>query len=362
MAKQEGITLFTGNIGNLSFYKTRDGYFARTRTSIPGARVKRDPAFARTRGHASEFAVAARAGKLLRTGFRPLMAVADSRVTSRLAGALSKVIHADTIHPEGQRAIMAQHTKLLKGFNFNCHGSLDKTLLAKYTASIDRATNSFAIYFASFNPSESVWMPPGATHVRLTACAVSADFGAGTFENCVSYSADLSLNETTPAPVSLQGDIPAGASQPIFLALSVEFLQRMGRETDIINNRLHNAMAIVSVDGGSDPAPAGKKEAGKNPRPEFKRASRNPPRRDRQPAPRPLTTVPLMEPVALRSIISEVLKSPEAINRIIGDRNEFGELTSEGRSALGLFQFSRPPVSTESSREMIHGLSVRDGP
>jgi hypothetical protein len=69
-----------------------------------------------------------------------------------------------------------------------------------------------------------------------------------------------------------------------------------------------------------------------------------------------------MEPVALRSIISEVLKSPEAINRIIGDQNELGELTSESRSALGLFQFSRPQVSTESLREMIHGVSVRDGP
>jgi hypothetical protein len=67
---------------------------------------------------------------------------------------------------------------------------------------------------------------------------------------------------------------------------------------------------------------------------------------------------PLAEPVPLRSIINETLKSPEALNRIVGDQNEFGELTTQGRAALGLFPFSRPPVSAEPSREMIHHESV----
>ena len=133
-----------GTIGELSFYKTRDGYFVRRKACISGARIKCDPAFTRTRQNSAEFGLAARAGKLLRRAFEPLMEFAsDSRVTSRLAGALVKVIRADVTHPAGQRTIMAPHTTLLEGFNFNRHGSLDKTFHAGYSASIDCTNHSF---------------------------------------------------------------------------------------------------------------------------------------------------------------------------------------------------------------------------
>lgn len=116
---------------------------------------------ARTRQNAAEFGRAARAGKHLRTALESLMAyAADSRVTSRLAGALFKVIRADMTHPAGQRTIMARHTTLLDDFNFNRHGSLDKTFRAAYSASIDRTTGSFTVYVPTINPSASVCTLP----------------------------------------------------------------------------------------------------------------------------------------------------------------------------------------------------------
>ena len=48
MAKQEGPFIITGTIGQLCFYRLHDDYYARTKSSLSGARVKNDPAFAQT--------------------------------------------------------------------------------------------------------------------------------------------------------------------------------------------------------------------------------------------------------------------------------------------------------------------------
>jgi hypothetical protein len=83
MARQRGKIKLTGKVGDLSFYKTQDGYLAREKGGVDAARIKNDPAFARTRENGQEFGLAARAGKVLRDVFRPLMMrAADSHVVS----------------------------------------------------------------------------------------------------------------------------------------------------------------------------------------------------------------------------------------------------------------------------------------
>src|SRR5690554_7680512 len=85
MARQKRIIKLTGKIGDLSFYKSKDGYLAREKGGVDGERIKKDPAFARTRENGSEFGLAATSGKTLRDAFRPLMMrAADNRITSRL--------------------------------------------------------------------------------------------------------------------------------------------------------------------------------------------------------------------------------------------------------------------------------------
>lgn len=253
MAKQDSVILMKGTIGELSFYKTRDGYFVRRKACISGARIKCDPAFTRTRQNAAEFGLAARAGKLVRRAFEPLMEFAsDGRVTSRLAGALVKVIRKDGTHRAGQRTIMAPHTTLLEGFNFNRHGSLDKTFHAGYSASIDCINHSFSVCIPTFNPSESVRTPPGATHLRFTACGVSPDFASGVYESTIARSCEIPLDKSTRGPISLSGEIHGAPSRPILLALCLEFFNETNGKMSILQNQVHNAMAIVKVDCVAD--------------------------------------------------------------------------------------------------------------
>ncbi|RYD71675.1 MAG: hypothetical protein EOP53_23260, partial [Sphingobacteriales bacterium] len=72
MARQEGIIKFKGKIGDLAFYKTKDGYQARTKGGVSAERIATDPRYQRTRENGAEFGRAAKAGKLFRTAFKTL--------------------------------------------------------------------------------------------------------------------------------------------------------------------------------------------------------------------------------------------------------------------------------------------------
>ncbi len=52
MAKQTGLIRITGTIDNLCFYKMDGKYYVRTKSSLSGKRVKKDPAFKKTMTYA----------------------------------------------------------------------------------------------------------------------------------------------------------------------------------------------------------------------------------------------------------------------------------------------------------------------
>lgn len=97
MARQKGIIKLQGTIGDISFYKSKDGHLARTKGGVEADRIKNDPTFQRTRENGNEFGRAGKAGKLLRTSIRQyLQKSADSRMVSRLTRDLVKVVKSDT--------------------------------------------------------------------------------------------------------------------------------------------------------------------------------------------------------------------------------------------------------------------------
>jgi hypothetical protein len=81
MAKQRSIIKLEGTLGDITFVKTADGYIAKERTSLNGARIKNDAGFQRTRENNAEFGTAAKTGKIIRAAFRPLYSgIADPRM------------------------------------------------------------------------------------------------------------------------------------------------------------------------------------------------------------------------------------------------------------------------------------------
>jgi hypothetical protein len=148
MARQKGIIKLKGTIGYITFYKTQDGYLAREKGGIDASRIASDPAFQRTRENGSEFGRAGKAGKLLRTAFRPLLLnSADGRMVSRLTQRMVKVIQADLVSDRGLRNVIDGEAELLFGFEFNIRGKLGTSLFAPFVATIDRVAGEIKVQF-----------------------------------------------------------------------------------------------------------------------------------------------------------------------------------------------------------------------
>ena len=55
MAKQMGIFPMKGNIDNITFFKTKDGFQARKKGGVDREKILHDPKYIRTREHMAEF-------------------------------------------------------------------------------------------------------------------------------------------------------------------------------------------------------------------------------------------------------------------------------------------------------------------
>src|SRR5690554_3694840 len=125
MAKQTSIITLNGQIGGMSFYKTKDGYFAREKGGASKSRIMSDPKFARTRENIREFQDTAKAVKLLKDTLRPaIVKISDSRLHNRLVRQLMKVLKADLLNPRGDRKVQEGDWTLVSGMEMNNRASL----------------------------------------------------------------------------------------------------------------------------------------------------------------------------------------------------------------------------------------------
>jgi len=248
MARQKGIIKLTGKIGDLSFYKSKDGYLAREKGGVDGERIKNDPAFVRTRENGSEFGLAATAGKTLRNAFRPMMMrAADNRVTSRLTKLMSSIRKLDTTSDRGKRsvgvAIQDQPAKdMLKGFNFNIRAMLNAILYRPIT--LDPSTGEIEI--ADLIPVNHIAGSANATHVSFTAAWANVNFDDGTYELSLSSATNLPLDSTQSTVTVTPSGVPAGTGTDVYILL-VEFFQEVNGTQYSLNNGGYNAMNIVDV-------------------------------------------------------------------------------------------------------------------
>lgn len=251
MGRQEGLIKIKGQMGGISFYKTKDGYLARQKNGVSGDRIKTDPAFERIRENGAEFGRANKAGKLLRTSLRTLLInTADHRMTSRLTRELMKVIQADAVNTRGKRNVMDGETELLTGFDFNAEATLASIMLVRVDMEIQRAAGTMRLTIPDFVPTIMLKYPQGATHFRIIAAGAEIDFEQGT-----SVVDMQNLNEYEIAPTAVHIEpitctVTAGSSSPLFLAMGIEFFQKVNDQLYPLKNGAHNALSLVKIDGG----------------------------------------------------------------------------------------------------------------
>ena len=249
MAQQKGILPLQGTIGNITFYKSKDGYLAREKGGLSADRIANDPAFARTRENGAEFGRAGSGGKLFRTAFRALLtSVQDSRMVARLTREMMKAIKADATNDRGLRNLVDGDPSLLNGFDFNGNSKLGSTLFAPFTINVNRVSGLLTINVPSFIPMTMIAAPAGATHFKLVSAGADIDFAANVFEALQQASAYTPLNGTATAAIALDHQLTGNSQNPLFLALGVEFYQEVNNNFYSLKNGAYNALSIVQVD------------------------------------------------------------------------------------------------------------------
>ena len=250
MAKQKGIIPLKGTIGNITFYKSGDGYLAREKGGVDGKRIASDPAFQRTRENGAEFGKAGVGGKILRNALRSLLQnTSDNRMVSRLTREMVKVIQADAVNPRGMRNVIDGEAELLEGFEFNNNSKLGTTLYAPFAGTINRVNGELTVNIAAFIPANMVAAPGGATHFKITSAGAEVDFENETYVAQVNTTAELPWNATPTAVINLVNAVTANSTHPLFLVLGIEFFQQVNGVMYSLKNGAFNALAVVKVSG-----------------------------------------------------------------------------------------------------------------
>lgn len=249
MAKQKGIIKLKGTMGDVTFYRTKDGYLAREKGGVDRQRIMNDPAFKRTRENGMEFGTAGRGGQLIRKGIRRLLRLAgDSRVTSRLLKILMEIIKTDSVSERGKRKIQEGNMGLLEGFDFNDKGKLNSVFFSGYHSNFDRATGEFDLDIDAFVPTEAIEAPKGTTHIQIMTGVCALDFDGRSFEENHVFSPVISWDEQSNAALSLTANLTAGLTHPVIQLVGVSFFQEVNGEMYALRNGVYNALAIVGVD------------------------------------------------------------------------------------------------------------------
>ncbi|MBK9380765.1 MAG: hypothetical protein IPN39_05515 [Chitinophagaceae bacterium] len=250
MAQQKGIIPLRGTIGNITFYKSRDGFMAREKGGLDANRIATDPAFQRTRENGAEFGRAGKAGKMLRTALRSqLQHISDGRMIARLTREMVKVIKADAVNPRGLRNVIDGEAALLQGFEFNANSKLSTTLFAPYSFTLNRVTGELAVSINPFVPVNMIAAPAGATHFKILSAGVAIDFENEVYVVQTQETAALPWDATATAALTLTNTVTANSTHPLFLSLGIAFYQEVNGTLYTLKNGAFNAMALIGVDG-----------------------------------------------------------------------------------------------------------------
>jgi hypothetical protein len=247
MARQTGILLLSGTIGDITYVHTRHGFYARKKRSIPPGSMQHNPRYARTWANARDFGRAARCARLLRLSLAAVIRQSsDYTTTRRLTGQMAKAVQADCQHPPGQRQPCGPQAALLQGFEFNADAPLSRVLKAPYATTIRKTTGQAELLIPDLNPSRQLKAPEGATHFRLLMAAAVVDFEAMSLQ-CAEVSTEVLSMRQSHGGVSLGCSLPAGSALPAFMVLGIVFYQGINGCMEPLSPT-GNALQIVAVD------------------------------------------------------------------------------------------------------------------
>jgi hypothetical protein len=248
MAQQKGIIKLRGNMGDISFYKTKDGYQAREKVGIDKQRIENDPAFIRTRENNREFGSIGKSGKLFRDALRSLTQNAGGKnLAARVVKIMAAVKNLDLTSARGRRHVgigigSAAGKAILKDFNFNPDANLRSIVFRP----IELNMVNGSVSIEELVPVNDMTLPPAATHVSFTAAWTKIDFVTATYDIQISEPVVLIINATAQDVTVTPPEAPETDGTGFYLLL-VEFFQEINGVFYPLKSGTYNALTILEV-------------------------------------------------------------------------------------------------------------------
>ncbi len=248
MARQSGIIKFEGSVGDLTFVKTKNGYFVRKKSSIPKSRIMTDPNFLRTRENIAEFGNVAKAGGVLRKSLRSAASdVQDGNASNRMFAVLTGVKNLDTTHDRGLRTVAAGIADVsgqakLNGFDFNAGAPLDSILLKDFTLNTDDGI----LTITGLKPSTDLLKPLAAHKAGFNLFWTKVDFAHGISNTVQATESIVTLDDSAHTVTLTVSAPPSGTGINVF-ALRLVYYQTLNGENYIFNDEAHSSAKIIAV-------------------------------------------------------------------------------------------------------------------
>ncbi|SFT42369.1 hypothetical protein SAMN04489724_0693 [Algoriphagus locisalis] len=223
MAKQAGYIKLEGTMGDLSFYKNRDGKFiARRKGGVSKKRILTDPKYQRTRENLAEFAAAASSAKFLKNAFREIEIKSNGgKLHNRLYSLAMKVVKSDPVSVRGERKFELGDMTMLRGFEFSEKATLENVLKIQPEKAEDEG--SFTVTIPQIVPTTNLVYSDGTEFYRFSLIRAAVDFAQKTYKSETIGIEPLPINSLPTPAVSLTLPKPGIAGETYFFALALEF-------------------------------------------------------------------------------------------------------------------------------------------
>lgn len=247
MAKQAGYIKLEGTIGDLSFYKNRDGEFiARRKGGVSRKRILTDPRYQRTRENLTEFSTAASSVKFLKNAFREIEIKSNGgKLHNRLYSLAMKIVKSDTISVRGERKFELGDMTLMRGFEFSERARLENILKVKPSIQEDEA--SLTVVIPQLVPSKYLIFSEGSKFYRLSLIRAAVDFVQQTYYTEITATEPLPIDNLPAPTVSLSLPKPGVVGEKYFYALAVEFFLDVNGSQYDMNDLSQNPAVILAT-------------------------------------------------------------------------------------------------------------------
>jgi hypothetical protein len=229
MAKQAGPIFFEGRLGDLSFYKDKEGnYLVRQAGGPSREKVKRHRSYTNFRKTGSEFGAVSNTCKLIRYAFRQYTRhCTEGTLCNRLNARGMDVMRSEKIHNWGERRMQYANVALLEDMEWNAKLSLEHALKADYCGFVDPATGAMHVLVSSFVPRHNIKAPKGATHFKIYGAGSALDIENHDYRSVCEETDIFRINAKETGSILLNLQVPAEARDMLLLGIGIEFYEEV---------------------------------------------------------------------------------------------------------------------------------------